>query len=693
MNLDITTISYLSAAIAFAVLGSFLLINSRGQRLGVLLTFSCMFSALWAGVNAFADFAQGMPLFIESMEIARSGAWLLFLWEVLAQPKDENEQRDLSRLLPIRTGLIALCLILLTIAIYMNSESSSPSRLVSSLDLFGHVLIAIVGMLLVEQLFRNAHPDSRWGIKFMCLSIGAIFAYDFILYSEALLFSRINPNIWTARGLVNTIVSPLILISAARNPQWSVRVHLSRHVVFHTMTLFGAGLYLLVMAAAGYYIRIFGGSWGNVLQIAFFSGASLLLLTILLSGRIRAKLRVGLSKHFFSHQYDYREEWLRFTRTLLGAGSTGQIYEAAIKAIAGLVESNAGALWIEQENSANYACVARQNMVMPDLVIPAEDAMIQFMIRTQWIINLDDYRLGHHHYVDLKLPSWLQDRNDAWLVIPLMLYERLSGFIILSQPLGKIEFNWEVSDLLKAAGHQLANNLAQRQATDALLVARQFDSFNRMSAFVVHDLKNLVAQLSLMLANAEKHKSNPEFQEDMLSTVENTVTKMNHLLSQLGQNHSRGTGKTRIDLAEILETVIKSKSALKPRPTLKANATLYVHAERERLGRVVGHIIQNACEATPYDGRVEVRLEKCEDMIVIEVEDTGKGMDALFIRERLFRPFDSTKHSGMGIGAYECREYFQELDGYVEVESTPEKGTLFRLYLPGSQDRVNEGTQ
>jgi putative PEP-CTERM system histidine kinase len=688
MNLDITVVSYLSAAIAFAALGTFLLINSRGQRLGVLLTFSCMFTALWAGVNAFADFAQGMPLFIESMEIARSGAWLLFLWEVLAHPKEDNEQSNqgylISLLTPMRTGLIGLCLILLVVAIYINVESAPLSRLAYSLDIFGHVLIAIVGMLLVEQLFRNAHPDSRWGIKFMCLSIGAIFAYDFFLYSEALLFSRINPNIWAARGLVNAIVSPLILISAARNPQWSIRVHLSRHVVFHTMTLFGAGVYLLIMAAAGYYIRIFGGSWGTVLQIAFLSGASILLLTILFSGSIRAKLRVGLSKHFFSHQYDYREEWLRFTRTLLGAESTGQIYEAGIKAIANLVESAAGALWVKQATGSGYVCVARQNMTMPDLIIPANDPMVQFMTNTQWVINLDDYQLGHRHYVDLQIPTWLRDRKDAWLIVPLMFYERLFGFIILSHSLGKIEFNWEVSDLLKAAGHQLANNLAQKQATDALLVARQFDSFNRMSAFVVHDLKNLVAQLSLMLANAEKHKSNPEFQEDMLSTVENTVTKMNHLLSQLGQNHSSGTGKTRVDLAELLETVINGKSALKPRPSLKASAVLHVHAEQERLGRVVGHIIQNACEATPYDGRVEVRLEKSEGMIVIEVEDTGKGMDITFIRERLFRPFDSTKSSGMGIGAYECREYFQELGGRVEVESSLDKGTLFRLILPES---------
>lgn len=675
MNISLTTASYLAAALSFAFLGISLLASWRGQYRGALLTLACLVTAIWALLNAFAG--DRFILASAAMEVIRSAVWLLFIWEVLAGAKGIVT----SQLRAFRAALISVSLLLLALTIYVHS---APSDL-PLFDIMGHVILAILGMVLVEQLFRNTHPDSRWGVKFVCLGTGTMFAYDFFLYSDAMLFHRIDPDIWMARGVVNAIVSPLIMVSAARNPQWSLRVHMSRHVVFHTATLLGAGVYLLLMAAVGYYIRLFGGTWGSVLQIAFFFGASILLLTIFFSGSMRARLRVLLSKHFFSSKYDYREEWLRFTRTLLTSGQNGQIYEAAIRAIAVLVESPAGALWLAQEPGAAYACVARWNMAETDLAVPADDSMALFMTGSQWVINLDEYQPNRERYGELEIPEWLMQLKDAWIVVPLLLQERLLGFIVLTQPRSDIHFNWEVSDLLKTAAHQLANHLAQKQATDALLVAKQFDSFNRMSAFVVHDLKNLVAQLSLMLSNAEKHKDNPEFQEDMLSTVQNSVDRMNRLLTQLRSGGA--SAKTEVALFAMLQSVLEAKAALKPHPVLKADdESLLVRADAEKLTRVIGHIVQNACEATHYDGSVDVRLYARERFAVIEVEDNGRGMDEDFIRDRLFRPFDSTKNSGMGIGAYECREYIRELGGQIEVKSIPDKGTLFKIFIPLSNN-------
>ncbi len=673
MNLTLTTASYLAAALSFAFLGVSLLISWRGQYRGVLLILACFVSAAWAALNAFAG---GEILAVAAMEVIRSAVWLLFIWEVLAGAKGIV----ISRLRAFRVALISVALVLLALTVYVHEAPSDPSLL----DIVGHVILAILGMVLVEQLFRNTHRDSRWGIKFICLGAGAMFTYDFFLYSDAMLFHRIDPDIWMARGVVNAIVTPLIMVSAARNPQWSLRVHMSRHVVFHTATLLGAGVYLLLMAAVGYYIRLFGGTWGSVLQIAFFFGASMLLVTIFFSGSLRARLRVLLSKHFYSSKYDYREEWLRFTRALLTSGQGVQMYEAAIKAIAAPVESPAGMLWMIDERGAAYTSVAHWNMPASDIAVPFDDPLVLFMERSQWVVNLDEYRPGRERHGDLGIPEWLLRMKDVWIVVPLMLQERLLGFIVLTQPRSAIHFNWEVSDLLKTAAHQLSNHLAQKQATDALVVARQFDSFNRMSAFVVHDLKNLVAQLSLMLSNAEKHKDNPEFREDMLDTVQNSVDRMNRLLLQL---RSGGASKTmEVELEGMLESVLKAKAALKPHPVLSADGeTLVVKADAEKLARVIGHVVQNACEATRYDGRVDVRLSGKDGYAVIEVEDNGTGMDEDFVRERLFRPFDSTKSSGMGIGAYECREYLRELGGSIEVKSIPDQGTLFRIFIPLSK--------
>ena len=202
--------------------------------------------------------------------------------------------------------------------------------------------MAILGMILVEQVYRNTPVRQRWGIKFACLGIGGIFAYDFYFYSDALLLKQINPEIWAARGIINALVVPLIAVSAARNPDWSLGIAVSRRILFYSVALFGAAAYLLAMAAAGYYLRFFGGSWGTVMQVSFLFGAIVLLLAVLFSGTLRSWLRVFISKHFFSYNYDYREEWLRFTRTL-AEGEHG-LEERVIQALAQLVESPAGGL-------------------------------------------------------------------------------------------------------------------------------------------------------------------------------------------------------------------------------------------------------------------------------------------------------------------------------------------------------------
>jgi putative PEP-CTERM system histidine kinase len=272
------------------------------------------------------------------------------------------------------------------------------------------------------------------------------------------------------------------------------------------------------------------------------------------------------------------------------------------------------------------------------------------------------------------------------LIVPLIHDEQLLGFVLLLQPRAPQSINWENLDLLKTVGMQAASYLALHQAAEALAEARQFEGFNRLSAFVIHDLKNLIAQLSLVAKNAARHKHNPEFIDDAVSTIDNAVSKMNRLMAQL--QSADVTGENRhIDLASELREVVSAKAKGRPAPTLRIEAgEMMVSAEPERFSAVLGHVIQNAQDATPADGRVDVVLRAAGDQVIVEVRDTGCGMDAEFIKTRLFRPFDSTKGlTGMGIGAYECREVISALGGQVAVESAPGRGTVFRILLPRLQ--------
>jgi putative PEP-CTERM system histidine kinase len=265
---------------------------------------------------------------------------------------------------------------------------------------------------------------------------------------------------------------------------------------------------------------------------------------------------------------------------------------------------------------------------------------------------------------------------------------KLFGFVLLQNSRSPVKLNWEVIDLLGIAGSQAASYLAQQEAANELMVARQFESFNRMSTFVVHDLKNLVAQLSLMNANAERHKHNPEFQQDMLETVTYSVQKMKLLLQKLGRG-GRPDNKVPLAIEQVVRHAVALKAAFEPKPRLEVSAAgLYVLADRERLERVVGHLIQNAIEATPRTGEVCVRVAGTQGRVLVEITDTGEGMSEEFVRERLFKPFESTKSAGMGIGVFESREYINELGGRLELTSKPSLGTTFRVLLPLYQEEA-----
>ena len=686
LSLNATFISYALATLAFAGLGVATLLDARRARIVSLATAS-MLSALWAGFVA-ADALRGHSISLAAalLELARDAAWLYFLIDLLIQR--QGTATRILRVLSVSRALLLIYSALLMLRI-MVGEFTDLSTL-SRIPLFDTLLsgaasravLAVAGMVLVEQLFRSTRSEDRWSIKYLCFGLGGLFVYDFYLYADAMLFQHIDAEIWAGRGIVDALTVPLIAISAKRNPNWDLRVTLSRRLFFHSAALLGAGIYLLIMAAAGYYIRMFGCEWSSILQAAFLFGAFVMLLSILFSGTLRARVRVFFSKHFFSYSYDYRDEWLNFTRILSQGNPGEQLCTRAIQAVAGLVESQSGALWLARDPH-HFSRIVHWNMAQADGIEATDSELARFLTEREWVINLDQYAAQPELYEGLILPNWITAIPNAWLVAPLLVRDKLIGFMIIGRSLGKVTFDWEVSDLIKTATRQAAANLAQMEASEALTVSRQFESFNRMAAFVVHDLKNLIAQQSLLVSNADKHKHNPEFIDDMISTVESSVARMNRLLGQLKSGGSLTAGVQDLALDTLLTEIIADKHVYRLKPVLQVAAQdIRVAADRERLKRVLGHILQNALEATPYTGHIEVRLSHDAEHALIRIEDNGCGMDDNFIRERLFRPFDSTKGSGMGIGAYECREYISELGGRIDVASAPGTGTTFHITIP-----------
>lgn len=683
------------AAVLFFFLTVLLLTSWRGRMQGGLLMAVAFANAVWAAAQAvqIAWHSVGIS-WLWALESLRDLAWILFLLRLLELQLKERAGQGQG----ILFGWMRLLTILFALLLMLPMEDlAAQIDLIKGLDLSTlrlalQVLFPVAGLVLVEQVYRNTPWEHRWGVKYLCLGVGGIFAYDFFFFADALLFKRVDPHLWLARGAANALVVPLIAVSAARNPQWSLDLFVSRKVVFHTTSLVAAGIYLLIMSLAGYYIRLYGGEWSAVFQTVFFFGAGLVLVVLLFSGHFRARVKVFVNKHFFSYKYDYREEWLHLISVLSGKVLQATLPERIIFALGELVDSPGGALWL---CSDRHICEHERSWNLPDEQLDKGEtfaSLYAFFEHRRWIVNLEEYVSDPEAYDGLTIPTWILDSEQPWLIVPMFHEDSLLGFVVLAKPRAPQQLNWETLDLLKTAARQAASYLALEQAAKALADARQFEGFNRLSAFVVHDLKNLIAQLSLVASNAERHKHNPDFMEDALVTVRNSVEKMTRLLAQL-RSAMPGNRADQILLGTILQEVVAERSSGEPLPRLEplgADAEAWVvFADRDRLSAVIEHAIQNAQEATRKDGFVVVRLCREGHHARIEVEDNGIGMDAVFVRERLFKPFDSTKGlAGMGIGAYECREFIRSLGGRIDVRSEPGQGTSFSMIVPLAESSI-----
>jgi putative PEP-CTERM system histidine kinase len=676
-------ISFSTGAFLFLVLSLVLLTGQQGRSRKNALKFASIASTVWLGMSAFSVYYD-VAFFSYLVEPLRSFAWLLFLGYVMLSAVTDTKlaTRRFHKSATMVASYTALLIMMVVYRIFAGPYATN----FLGIDLLyaGFLLMAIAGLVMVEQIMRNAHVESRRAVKYLCIGLGVLFAYDFYLYANALLFQSLDAYLWEARGFVNAMAVPVLGVAVARDPRVSLDIFVSRRMVFHTTALLGTGLYLLAMGLGGYYIRTYGGDWSSVVQVIFMFGAVLVLLVLLFSGRVRANLRVLINKHFFHYKYDYRDEWLRSIHTLSSGQPDERLRERAIYSLAEISDSPGGVLWMRQMMDQYVPVASWQMEVSEKAVIRKDHPLIQFMATREWLIDLDEYERDPELYNNIAIPEWLERMPRAWLVVPLIVHVHLIGFIVLARSPAQLHFNWEDSDLIKTAGRQAAVHLAQLEASRALAEAQQFEACNRLTAYVMHDLKNLIAQLSLVVTNAAKHKNNPRFMEDAINTVDNSVQKMNRLLAHLRSDTLQAPEAEYIDLAAVLGEVVRTMSSGKPVPSLDLQAEgIRLQADRDRFASIIGHLIRNAQDATPDDGRIIVRLFRRSNSAVVEVQDTGTGMDKEFIRDRLFRPFDSTKgKSGMGIGVYESRDYIHKIGGDIEVISRVGQGTTFRVRLP-----------
>ena len=683
--MNIGAISYSIGAFTFLIFLAILLTDRHKGKTKLALLMAASINFVWSIVLAYESLLFIAEVKIPVIEYFKSVSWVMLLVQLLSLAySDRFSDRSIRN---IQYGILLVFLILFLPTIFEYTGNK-----IAALKGFDYLtvlslLMTIISIVLVEQVYQNTRAEQRWAIKYLCLGLLGMFVYDFYMYADALLYQRVDSSLWQARGFVYALTVPILGISVSRDPLWSPEIFISRRVVFHTTTLLASGIYLMIMGIVGYYVRDFGGNWGLIAQALFLFITILSLVLLISSRRIRARINVLVNKHFYPYKYDYREEWSRFIRTISASSEEKELYHNTIKSIAQIIESPGGMLWLRDDNGF-FICVDTWEMEHVSVREPTETSLPKFMEDYEFVISVDEYletpevynRLGY-----LELPDWVK-KIQPWLIVPLIYNNLLIGFIVLDHAVArKRTFNWEDSDLLKTAARQVAAFLEQMNAAKALAEAKQFESFNKVSTYVIHDIKNLVAQLSLISSNAEKHKDNPLFMEDVFKTINNSVGKMNKMM-EVVSGKVVGSKSTKLNIIAVLEELVHHRkvSGGKPIPILGCESTvMYVKADKNQLIAILGHLVQNAQDATNDDGKITISQKRSAEGVVIEIEDTGSGMSENFINNELFKPFKTTKGTkGMGIGVYEAREIILALGGHIEVSSNVDVGTCFRLTMP-----------
>lgn len=665
------TVSHALACIAFAVLAALVFASDRRAPHGRALALAAFVSAAWAGALTILEAGRAVPgWLVLVVEVGRYASLLYFLRLLLPAG------------LPGAARLALLLLPVLWVA---------AGLVVPNLDLVlirGGLAASLAGLITLEQIYRNAQPKARAHLNLLMLGVGGMFAFDLFLFSQAELFHGFDATSWHARGIINALLVPFVAVGARRLPTVRFELFVSRNATFYTTAFLAVGAYILLTAAVGYLISETGAEWGQLVRLAFFVGAIAVLAALLASGAIRRQIRVIIAKHFYRSKYDHRLEWIRFVKTLSEAPATA-VPAAAIQSVAQILGSVGGILYRRPEGADAFLPVASWSAtlagVQDPVPIPQDCPLVTFMRDRHWIVDLTERTQRPDLYDNVLVGDWLSSDPRWRLVSPIFLGDVMLGFFVLLEPPPPFRLEYEDRDLLHTAGQHVATLLAQQDADQRIAELSQFEAFNRLTAFVMHDLKNCAAQLSLLVANAVRHKRNPEFVDDAITTIQKTSERMTRLIEQLRSQATHAPSPRAVKLEEALGAALGRCSARPPKPVVEAGggAACMVAADPERLTTALEHVIRNAQEAAGETGEVQVLVQQQAATVRISIRDTGPGMDPEFVRLRLFRPFDTTKGpSGMGIGAYQAREFARSIGGDVQVHSEPGRGTWFSFEFP-----------
>ena len=559
------------------------------------------------------------------------------------------------------------------------------------LDAWGKLFFSayLVGLVLVllhlENLYRNAGRMTRWKIKFLVVGIFTAFAGQVVATSYALLYGMIHPLHSFFGSLAFLIGESMIAFSLVRHRLLNVDIFVSRYVIYRSLTLALAGGYLLSLGVVAEIFR-----WLDIpldlltgTFLTIFGAAALSLL--LLSEDVRRKVKSYIHTHFYKHKYDYRKEWMEYTQRLSRAIAIPDIAVQTVNRILEVMWVRQAAMYTVGETPGHMTLAHRVHYDSLPTMLELDTTAVKALQEHATLIP-SVAENGNHPDVMGELSRHIFGGVPVGLLVPVAALDNLVALLVVGPELSGKAFGVDDEDLLAAVAAQASALIVNARLSQEAAEFRELQALSLLSTFVAHDLKNAVSMLSMLAENAKHHMGKPEFQTDAVRTLGDVTARMRRLLVALASPGERtGVQIRRIGLAPSIEAWMQEIGAQIPsriRIETRLDWTEDVRADPDQLRSVLHNLILNAVEATSGEGTILVETGHEDGNAILKVTDTGQGMTPDFVETKLFRPLQTTKSRGLGIGLYQCRQVVQALGGSLTAESQEGKGTRMVVKLP-----------
>ena len=544
----------------------------------------------------------------------------------------------------------------------------------------------------LEHFWRSLNTTRRWEYKF--LVVGSFLVCGAMAWSTSyrLTYLTILPRHLLLLSVLFLFSWALMFYATVRHRLLNRKVIVSRKVVYSFVVPSLLAAYLLGFGMVSLIMRIFGLQFSFVLKWLFLSLGFVAVGLFAFSGKIRRRVHFFISTHFYINKYEYRDKWLTISQQLQGAMTETDVVNALRRVLAESLYTTQIFIWLGDSSQGYRLIPSPENpgTGSHEKSIAADDPLVRYL-KTHSHFHLKDKEPDPAWQKAIKNKQAFLLSLNLTLLAPISIGNQLAGLMGLGPEFTGGQYGHDDFDLLTVLGSQTASALLAVRMAEELAHAREQQAWNRLSAFVLHDIKNAATMLSLLRENASEHIHEPEFQQDMLEVVDDALKRMNRVEQRLGTLKDDITPvRQNFELGRFLQDcrrrLEKKLSAMEI--DIECKIKIEVITDPEILFSVMENLLLNAFEARGVGAVVQIRIRRDDDNrhALVEVMDNGPGIPEALLPDVLFEPFKTSKNGGSGIGLWQVKRMVVGLGGTVSAENRIEGGAMFVIRLPLSTE-------